>query len=70
MANTYIALLILCTEWTECYAFSVVVRIGTPPPPHTQASVAPSFGSGGITRLAGEGVGGPNSDEGTDTVLL
>ncbi len=33
--------------------------------------VPPSFGSGGCTHLlAGKGVGGPNSDEGTDTVVL
>jgi hypothetical protein len=31
-------------------------------------SVSPSFGSGGTHLLAGEGVGGSNSDEGTDTV--
>jgi hypothetical protein len=37
------------------------------------ASVSPPFGSGGDDTLArGEGVGGrgPNSDDGTDTVLL
>jgi hypothetical protein len=34
-----------------------------PPPPH--------LGSGGGTHsFAGEGVGGPNSEEGTDTVVL
>ncbi len=33
-----------------------------PPPPHSQASVAPP--------LAWEGVGGPNSDEGMDTLEL
>jgi hypothetical protein len=41
------------------------------PPPHPQASVPP-FGSrgGGHTRLRERGVGGPNFDEGTDTVEL
>ncbi len=36
------------TEYTECQAFSPVVRIGAPPlPPHLPASVAlPPFGSG------------------------
>ncbi len=43
------------TEWTECQAFSPVVRIGTPHP---------------VKLLAGEGVGSPNTDEGTDTVVL
>ncbi len=41
------------------------------PNPHPQASVSPTFGSGGGTHsLAGEGLGSPNSDEGTDTVVL
>ncbi len=41
------------------------------PPPHPQASVAFPFDTGGGTHsLTGEGVGGPNSDEGTDTVVL
>jgi hypothetical protein len=42
------------------------------PNPLTRRRVgSPSFGSGGgrgTHSLAGEGVGGPNSDEGTDTV--
>jgi hypothetical protein len=43
----------------------------TPPPPHPQASVSPPLVPGGGTHsLAGEGVGGPNSDEGTDTVVF
>ncbi len=37
-------------------------RVCTPPPP--------AFGSGGAHSLAGERVGGPNSDEGADTVVL
>jgi hypothetical protein len=39
------------------------------PLPHPQASVSPLwFGGGGVHSLAGEGVGGPKSDERTDTV--
>ncbi len=47
--------------------------IGTPPPPPPQASVFPQpLVSGGKAHsLVGEGVGGgPNSDEGTDPVVL
>jgi hypothetical protein len=37
------------------------------PPPHLQASVSPpAFFEGRIDSLAGEGVGGPSSYEGTD----
>ncbi len=43
-------------------SFSPVVGIGTPPPPHTQASVYPHpFFPWGGGSLAGEGVGGPSS---------
>jgi hypothetical protein len=48
------------TEWTECLAFSLVVRIWIPPPPYPQASVSPPphICFRGITHsLAGEGVG-------------
>jgi hypothetical protein len=44
------------------------------PPSHPQASVPPPpFGSGGCTLargIGGDGGGSPNSDEGTDTVVL
>jgi hypothetical protein len=54
--------------------FSPVVRIGTSSlPSPADECVPPPFGSLGETDLlAGEGVGweGPNSDEGTDTVVL
>jgi hypothetical protein len=43
------------------------------PPPHTQASVYPSPlvpRGGGQTRLRERGWGSPNSNEGTDTVVL
>ena len=41
-----------------------------PPPPHPQASVTPPpLVPGGTYSLAREGVD-PNSDEGTDTVVL
>jgi hypothetical protein len=49
--------------------------VGTPPPPHPQASVSalPLVPGGGTHSLAGEvvggGGGGPNSDEGTHTVV-
>jgi hypothetical protein len=43
---------------------------GSPPLPHPQASVAhPSGSKGGTHFFPGEGVGGPNSDEGTDTLV-
>jgi hypothetical protein len=43
-----------------------------PPPPQSEASVAPlSLGPRGETHsLAGEGMGGPNSNEVTDTLVL
>jgi hypothetical protein len=48
--------------------FSPVVRIGTPTPSH--AVVFPPFGScRGRTCLRELGLGGLNSDEGTDTVV-
>ncbi len=61
------------TEYTEYQAFSPVVRIGTPPPPHTQATVYTPLwwgggGGGGETEACGRG--GPNTNEGTDTVVL
>ncbi len=45
---------------------------GHPPPLHPQASVPPPFfGYGGGTHsLAERGWGGPNSDDGTDSVVL
>ncbi len=55
-------------EYSECQAFCPVVPIGSPQP---QPSVAPPLGSTGETHsLAKEGVVGPNSDEGTDTLVL
>ncbi len=48
----------------------VVVGIGTPPPPRSQASVPPVVPGGGHTRLRERGRLGPNSDEGTYTVVL
>ncbi len=51
---------------------SPVVGIGTPPPLLPQASVPPHplVGGGGHTRLRLKGWGSPNSNEGTDTVVL
>jgi hypothetical protein len=43
------------------------------PPPLTRRRVlhcCPPFGSGRTHLFAGEGVDGPNSDEGTDPVVL
>jgi len=39
------------------------------PPPHPQPSVSPPLVPGGTHSLAGERVGGPKSDEGTDTAV-
>ncbi len=43
-----------------------------PSPPHPQGSVAPThLGLRGETHtIAGEGVGAPNADEGTNTLVL
>jgi hypothetical protein len=41
----------------------------TPPFPKRVCPLPP-FGSGGAHSLAGEGVGYPNFDEGTDTLVL
>jgi hypothetical protein len=56
------------TEYTECQALYPVVRIGSFQFPHPQASVAPPP-LGKTNSLAGGG-GTPNSDEGTDIVVL
>ncbi len=62
---------IRATSEAVSVSVSLVFLIGTPTPPHhTQASVSPSFGSGGDTLACGRGRGGPNSDERTDTVVL
>jgi hypothetical protein len=59
---------ILPTDYTEWQAFCQVARIGSP---HPHGNVAPPFGSKGETHSrAGEEVGRPNSDEGTDNLVL
>jgi hypothetical protein len=60
------------TEFTECQAFSTVVRIGSARPPPRQRMLAPPpiWFQGGTHSLAGEEVGGANSDEGMDTLVL
>ncbi len=61
------------TKRTEYEAFSLVVRIGTPPTPLPAGECPPPLwlvGAGGAHSLAGDGGGGPKSDEGTDTVVL
>jgi hypothetical protein len=53
-------------------AYFPVVRIGSPPHP-PEGVVPPLFrtkGGGGTLDCAREGVGAPNSDEGTDTAVL
>jgi hypothetical protein len=60
---------------TEYLAFSPAVLIGTPlPHPLARRRVCPLplwFRGGGVhALLAGEWWGSPNSDEGTDTVVL
>jgi hypothetical protein len=67
-------------EYTECQAFSPVIRIFLalphpltrklvlpPPPPHPYGTKGPR---GGDTLAEGEGAGGANADEGTDTLVL
>ncbi len=51
--------------------FSSSPNWDSPTPSPAGECVLPSFGSGGgDTLTGGEGVGGPNSEEGTDTVVL
>jgi hypothetical protein len=53
------------TEYTECQASCPVVRIGSHAPPcNPQANVAPPL------WVQRGGRGGPNSDEGTDPLML
>ncbi len=74
----------ILVQWKE-YDKHIVYRVPgflssrpvwLPLPPHSQTSVASSFGSkvvgGGRGKhsLAGEGAGGANSDEGTGTLVL
>jgi hypothetical protein len=54
------------TEQTECQAFSSVVPIA----PLTRRRVLPPLVPGGHTHLPERGLGGPNSDEGTDILVL
>jgi hypothetical protein len=63
----------MATEYTECQALFPFVGSGRSPPPHPQVSVAPPplyVQEGRHTRLQGRGWGDPNSDEGTDTLIL
>jgi hypothetical protein len=55
--------------------FCPFIGIGSPhSPPPLEANVSPPHlgprGQGGATFACGVGVGGPNSDEGTDTLVL
>jgi hypothetical protein len=59
------------TEYTEWQAFSLVIRIGTPLPPHiVYCTVYPPPLVPGGHRGERVQCGSPNSDEGTDTVVL
>jgi hypothetical protein len=61
----------LSTEYTECQALLWVVRIGSPLPLSRKRVLLPPFGSKRRNTLAmGERVCGPNSNEGTDTLVL
>jgi hypothetical protein len=57
------------TEYTECQAFSPVVRIGFPRPLTGKRVLPPPplvpWGGGGTHSLGGEGAGGANSDKNT-----
>ncbi len=66
---------VMKAEYTECQAFSPVVRTGSPAPTSKRVLPSPPFGSGGGggTLACGRGDGGgggANSDEGTDTLVL
>jgi hypothetical protein len=55
----------------ECQTFSLVVRIGSDHPQMGKQMLPTPLlvlGGGGWDTLVGEGVGGANSDEGTDTL--
>jgi hypothetical protein len=59
------------TEYTECQAFFLVVRIGSPTPlTRKEVLILPPLGPRRQTHsLAWECVLGPNADEGTDTLV-
>jgi hypothetical protein len=56
--------------YTECQAFSPVVRIGSPPSLASERYPPPPLIPWGKHSLGEEGLGGANSDEGTDTLVL
>ncbi len=62
---------ILRPQNKKCQAFSPFVGIGSPRPLTQQRVLPPPFGFKlGTHSLAGEGAGGANSDEGTDTLVF
>jgi hypothetical protein len=72
-AGFYKFRLTLLQSNTECQAFFLVVQIGSPTPsPARDCCSSPPLGPWRKTQsqLAGEGGGGPNSDEGKDTLVL
>ncbi len=54
----------------QCHAFCTDVRIESPAPSPPSECCSPLWVHGGDTRLRRKGWGGPNSDEGTDTLAL
>jgi hypothetical protein len=69
MLASVLSLTVQTTEYTECQAFSPVVR-NRPPPPASECCPPHHLVPGGTHSLAGEGAGGANSDEGTGTLVL
>jgi hypothetical protein len=63
--------ILLSTEYTECQHFCPVIRIGPPTPSSASECCSPPLSPRGETHLlVGEGVGRPNSNEGSDTLVL
>ncbi len=63
--------ILVCTEYTECQAFYPVVWIGSPHPLTTYIVLFPLWVLGRVTlAYGGGGWRGPNSDDGTDFLVL
>jgi hypothetical protein len=66
----FISGMLFAGEVSECQAFSPVVRIGSPRPlAHRRLLPSPLWSRGGTHSIAGEGAGGSQFDEGTDTLV-
>jgi hypothetical protein len=74
MCILYTTYFLQSIEYTECHAFFPLVGIGSPHPLTRKRVLLPLFGFKGRDTLAfggsGWGMGVPNSDEGTDTLVL